>query len=141
MVQVASAKSRRKCVTFGRFLKVNNMRPVKAGETIEGELSCKKKKRDLVYVGNAGNRDFKHAKGGCKFGWRYQYKAKDGTMKYGCTNVKSSPLVSVATIKRLNPSARIPFMPVKHREKKSTGRSRKAKAPPTPTKMVMRKRK
>ena len=82
-----------------QFLKVNKMKPIRVGETIEGDLSCKRKKRDLVYLGNVGNRGFKHAKGGCKFGWRYQYKGKDGTMKYGCTNVKSSPLVSVAAIK------------------------------------------
>ena len=117
------------------------MKPVRAGETIEGGLSCKRKKRDLIYLGNIGSRDFKFAKGGCKLGWRYTYKAKDGTMKHGCANVKSDPLVSVAAIKKIMPSARIPFMPVKHREKKSKGRSRKAKAPPTPTKMTLRKRK
>ena len=82
MVQVASAKARQKCVTFGRFLKINNMNPIRVGETVEGSLSCKKTKRDLVYLGADGNRD-KYGKGGCKFGWRYTYQTKDGKMKTG----------------------------------------------------------
>ena len=105
------------------------MKPLRVGETIEGNLSCKKKKRDLVYLGADGNRN-KYGKGGCKFGWSYTYKDKNDKMRRGCANVKSSPLVSVAAIKSVNPSFRIPVMPVKHREKKSKRKAKASSAPP-----------
>jgi hypothetical protein len=79
-------------------MKFNNLGLIRPGHTIKGKMACKRKVGDLVYMGKEGSRDFKGAKGGCKFGWRYQYKAKDGTMKYGCANRKTSPFIRIAEI-------------------------------------------
>ena len=54
------------------------------GFKIDADLSCARKPRDLIYLGKKGNTGrygAKYGKGGCKFGWRYEYKAKNGKMR------------------------------------------------------------
>ena len=114
----------RKCVSYSKYMKFNNLGLIRPGHTIKGKMACKRKERDLVYMGKHGSQDFKGAKGGCKFGWRYQYKAKDGTMKYGCANRKTSPFIRISEIAD---GMVLPMPPVKPRgprgPKKSSGPS------------------
>ena len=75
----------RRCVGFGRFAKANKM-PKTRGFKADAELVCGKP-RDYIYlgrVGNTGRYGAKYGKGGCKFGWRYEYKNKAGKMRTGC---------------------------------------------------------
>ena len=81
---------KRKCVSFGQFMSLSNLNKVGRGTTIEGSLSCKRKRRDLVYLGEAGG-----LRGGCKFGWLYSYKGNDGKIRTGCANRNRDPLIRV----------------------------------------------
>ena len=106
----------RRCVGLGRFAKANNM-SVKRGFKVDADLVCGKK-RDYVYLsktGNTGTWGAKYGKGGCKYGFRYEYlDKKSGNMRTGCR--KKGPKLSVSAIKtNLGDKAIIPVYAVKKR--------------------------
>ena len=86
----------------------------KRGFKVEADLACGKK-RDHIYLGKKGNTGrygAKYGKGGCKFGWRYEYLNKDGKMRTGCKRTKNVKL-RISAIKGLG--ATIPEYRVKKR--------------------------
>ena len=104
----------RKCVHWARFAKANLMPIRQRGTKLESNLVCGKP-RDYIYLGKKGNRGrygAKYGKGGCKFGWRYEYKNKDDKMRTGCKRT-SRLKVRVAAIK--GPGVVIPTYKVKRR--------------------------
>ena len=90
--------------------------PVKRGFQLDADLVCGKQ-RDYVWmgkVGNTGQFGAKYGKGGCKYGFRYEYKNKHGKMRTGCR--KTGPKLRISAIKReFGDKAIIPVYAVKKR--------------------------
>ena len=109
----------RKCVHWARFAKANGMPIRKRGFKVEADLACGKK-RDHIYLGKKGNTGrygAKYGKGGCKFGWRYEYKNKAGKMQTGCK--RKGLKLRISSIKHhIGDVAIIPTYKVKPRKKK-----------------------
>ena len=86
----------------------------KRGFKVDSDLVCGKQ-RDYIYLGKKGNRGrygAKYGKGGCKFGWRYEYKNKDDKMRTGCKRTSKLKL-RISAVKGLG--ATVPTYAVKRR--------------------------
>ena len=104
----------RKCVHWARFAKVNGIPIRKRGFQVDADLVCGKK-RNYIYLGKKGNTGrygAKYGKGGCKFGWRYEYKNKDDKMQTACKRTKNLK-IRVSAVKGMG--ATIPEYKVKRR--------------------------
>ena len=105
----------RRCVGLGRFAKANGM-SVKRGFRVDADLVCGKK-RDYTYLsktGNTGTWGTPRGKGGCKYGFRYEYLNKHGKMRTRCK--KKGPKLRISAIKtNIGPQAIIPVYEVKKR--------------------------
>ena len=105
----------RRCVGLGRFAKANGM-SVKRGFKVDAKLVCGKK-RDYVYLsktGNTGTWGTPRGKGGCKYGFRYEYKNKHDKMRMGCR--KKGPRLRISAIKHsFGDKAIVPVYEVKKR--------------------------
>ena len=105
----------RRCVGLGRFAKANEM-SIKRGFKDDARLVCGKK-RDYVYLsktGNTGTWGTKYGKGGCKYGFRYEYLNKHDKMRMGCR--KKGPKLRISSIKtHIGDKATIPVYAVKKR--------------------------
>ena len=108
----------RQCVGIGKFAKVNGL-PRKRGFRVDADLVCGKQ-RQYLYLGKTGNTGKYRAKGGrggCKYGWRYEYENKDGKMRTGCR--RKGPKIRISAIKHhIEDKAIIPTYAVKPRKPK-----------------------
>ena len=91
--------------------------PRKRGFQVDADLVCGKQ-RDYLYLGKTGNTGTygaKYGKGGCKYGWRYEYMNKKlGKMRTGCR--RKGPKIRISAIKRvIGDRAIIPTYAVKPR--------------------------
>ena len=106
----------RKCVHWARFAKAHGMPIRQRGTKLESNLVCGKP-RDYIYLGKKGNRGrygAKYGKGGCKYGFRYEYLNKHDKMRMGCR--KKGPKLRISAIKNnFGDKAIIPVYAVKKR--------------------------
>ena len=93
---MAKKKSGRTCVHWSRLKAAYGGR-VKRGDVVEADLRCGAKGRQLVRMGGFGNTNQKYGKGGCQYGWLYEYKNKAGKMRTGC--YRGDPKLRVSSLR------------------------------------------